>query len=356
MTSLFEHPDFDNHESVTLMRDEAAGLFGIVAVHSTALGPAAGGTRLWKYTASTDGITDALRLSRAMSLKNAMAGIPHGGGKGVILRPDRDFDREALFAAYGRGLNRIGGAYYTAEDVGVSPEDMRVIRAQTPYVAGLDEGEAASGDPSPITADGVFRCLKYAVHHKLDKQDISKITVSIQGLGHVGYALAEHLHNAGAKLIVTDMNEAVLDRAKTELGAQVVGLDDIYDVETDVFAPCALGGAINIDTINRLKVNVICGAANNQLATADSADVLNGRGILYCPDYVVNGGGIINVASELSGQYDIGWVDSKLDGLVETLRDIINEGEHTGLNLDVIAEKLALSRISAANFKSKSST
>lgn len=348
MTSLFEHPDFDNHESVTLMRDEAAGLFAIVAVHSTALGPAAGGTRLWKYAASTDGITDALRLSRAMSLKNAMAGIPHGGGKGVILSPDGNFDREALFAAYGRGLNRIGGAYYTAEDVGVSPQDMRVIRAETPFVAGLDEGEAASGDPSPITADGVFRCLKYAVQHKLGKQTLSGIHVSIQGLGHVGYALAQHLYNAGAKLIVTDMNEAVLTQAKTELDAKVVGLDDIYDVESDVFAPCALGGAINLGTINRLKTNIVCGAANNQLATADMADVLLERDVLYCPDYVVNGGGIINVASELSGTYDLGWVDGKLMGLVDTLKDVINESEKTRTNLDKVAETMALSRISAA--------
>ncbi len=349
MTSLFEHPDFDNHESITLMRDEAAGLWGIVAVHSTALGPAAGGTRLWKYASSTDGITDALRLSRAMSLKNAMANIPHGGGKGVILRPDGDFDREALFAAYGRGLNRIGGAYYTAEDVGVSPQDMQVIRAHTPFVAGLDEGEAASGDPSPITADGVFRCLKYAVQHKLGKQTLAGTHVSIQGLGHVGYALAQHLYDAGAKLTVTDMNLDVLTRAKTELGAKVVGLNDIYDVETDVFAPCALGGAINFNTINRLKVKIICGAANNQLATADVADALLKRNVLYCPDYVVNGGGIINVASELSGTYDIGWVDSKLTGLVKTLRDVINESEKTRTNLDKVAETMALSRILAAH-------
>ena len=348
MISLFEHPDFDDHESVTMIRDAASGLFGIIAVHSTALGPAAGGTRLWTYASPADGITDALRLSRAMSLKNAMAGIPHGGGKGVILKPEGDFDREALFAAYGRGLNRVGGAYYTAEDVGVSPQDMGVIRSQTPFVAGLDEGDAASGDPSPITADGVFRCLEHAVCHKLGVASLNDISVAIQGLGSVGYSLAERLCAAGAKIIVTDMNQAVLEKANTELGATIVGLNEIYTAEADVFAPCALGGAISRETVDTIKVKVICGAANNQLATPDMADDLQKRGVLYCPDYIVNGGGIINVASELSGTYDLNWVDGKLDGLVETLQSVISESERTGKNTDTIAETIALSRIAGA--------
>ncbi len=351
--SIFEHPDFDNHESVTLLRDTASGLSAIIAVHSTALGPSAGGTRFWQYANSDAAITDALRLSRAMSLKNAMAGIPHGGGKGVILRPEGDCAqgsqaRAALFSAYGRGLNRVGGAYYTAEDVGVTPHDMRVIRTQTPYVAGLDEGEAASGDPSPVTADGVFRCLKHAVSRKLDRTNLSSITVAIQGLGHVGYALAEHLHAAGASLIVSDMNAAVLGKAKSELGAQVVGLDEIYDAKADVFAPCALGGAVSVDTIDRITAQVICGAANNQLASADMGAALRARGVLYCPDYVVNGGGIINVASELSGRYRPDWVDAKLDGLVETLAEVIAVSERTGEPTDAVAEAMALARIMAA--------
>jgi len=324
------------------------GLKRIIAVHSTALGPAAGGTRLWGYAAPADGITDALRLSRAMSLKNAMAGIPHGGGKGVILKPEGDFDREALFAAYGRGLNRVGGAYYTAEDVGVTPQDMSVIRAQTPFVAGLDEGDAASGDPSPITADGVFRCLEHAVCHKLGVASLNDISVAIQGLGSVGYSLAERLRGAGAKIIVTDINQAVLEKARTELDATVVGLNEIYTAEADVFAPCALGGALNSETVDTIKAKVICGAANNQLATPDMADDLQKRGVLYCPDYIVNGGGIINVASELSGTYDLNWVDGKLDGLVETLQSVIAESDRTGKNTDAIAETIALSRISGA--------
>ena len=347
MSSIFDHPDFDDHECVTIVSDPDSGLSGIIAVHSTVLGPSAGGTRFWMYDESADAITDALRLSRAMSLKNAMASIPHGGGKGVIIRPSGTFDREAIFSAYGRALNRVGGAYYTAEDVGVSPDDMRVIHTQTSFVAGLEEGVAASGDPSPITADGVFRCLKFAVTHKLGQADNSGISVAIQGLGHVGYALAEHLHAAGAKLIVADINEAALKKARTELDAQVVDIDAIFAVDADVFVPCALGGAVNAQTLSMLKAKIICGAANNQLATADMAEGLAARGILYCPDYVVNGGGIINVASELSGTYDPQWVDGKLDGLVETLADIIKQHDVTGRNTDVIAEEIALARIAA---------
>ena len=353
MSSIFEHPDFDDHESVTLLRDAKCGLFGIVAVHSTALGPAAGGTRFWRYATPEEGIADALRLSRAMSLKNAMAGIPHGGGKGVILRPEGDFDREALFAAYGRGVNRVGGAYYTAEDVGVSPDDMRVIRTQTPFVAGLEDGDAASGDPSPITADGVFRCLKHAVKYKVGADDLENIRVSIQGLGHVGYSLARHLHKSGAKLTVTDINQAVLEQAKAEFGAKVVGPEEIYAAETDVFAPCALGGAINENTIGQIKAKIVCGGANNQLAAPDLASALQSKEMLYCPDYIVNGGGIINVASELSGTYNFEWVDNKLNGLVDTLKAVISESELSGRDTDSVAEEIALSRIAAAKERLK---
>ena len=343
--SIFSHPDFDDHENVTFLSDARSGLKAFVAVHSTTLGPAAGGTRFWSYDSEAEGITDALRLSRAMSLKNAIAGIPHGGGKAVILRPKGRFDRQALFSAYGRGLNKIGGHYYTAEDVGVSPSDMSVIRTQTPFVAGLDEGEAASGDPSPITADGVFRCMQHAISRIFKGRSIRDITVGIQGLGHVGYNLAERLNRAGAQLVVTDINPDVLKKAQEEFGAKVVGLDDIYGAEVDVFAPCALGGAINEDTLPRIKAKVICGAANNQLRSASMGEAMMQRGILYCPDYVVNGGGIINVASELSGSYDLDWVDGKLGGLVETLSDIIDRSQKNRLSTQSVAEEMALARM-----------
>lgn len=346
--SIFDHPDYDNHENVTFITDEASGLNAIIAVHSTALGPAAGGTRFWHYPNSGEGITDALRLSRAMSLKNAMAGIPHGGGKGVILKPAGEFDRKALFAAYGRGLNRTGGSYYTAEDVGVSPNDMKAVRMQTPYVAGLEDGEAASGDPSPITADGVFRCLKHAVSRRLEGKPLSDITVAIQGLGSVGYSLAGHLHAAGAKLIAADINPEILRRAEAEWGAKIVSPDEIHAVDADVYAPCALGGALNNQTISAIKAKIICGAANNQLANEAMGDALMKRGIVYCPDYVVNGGGIINVASELSGRYDPIWVDGKLDGLVASLSEIITQSEESQTPTNLVSDKMALARIAAA--------
>lgn len=345
--SVFDHPDFDDHEAVHMIRDPQSGLFGIISVHSTVLGPAAGGTRFWSYVDSDAALTDALRLSRAMSLKNAMAQIPHGGGKGVLMRPSGDFDRKALFAAYGRQLHATNGTYYTAEDVGVSPDDMEVIRAETPFVAGLDTGEAASGDPSPVTADGVFRSLKTAVKHRLKATNFNGLTVAVQGLGSVGYALCGHLHTSGARLIVADINDAVTAKAKSEFGAQIVSPETIHAVQADIFAPCALGGAVNPSTIGAIKASIIGGAANNQLLTPKMGEVLQEQGKLYCPDYIVNGGGIINVASELSGTYDPNWVDGKLDELAKTLLDVILESEKTGQPTHVIAEKIALARIEA---------
>lgn len=345
--SVFDHPDFDNHETISFASDPDSGLHAIIAVHSTVLGPSAGGTRFWTYANSSEALTDALRLSRAMSLKNAMAGIPHGGGKGVIMRPKADFDREAIFAAYGNALNRVGGAYYTAEDVGVSPSDMAVIANHTDFVAGLDTGKAASGDPSPVTADGVFRGLRIAIHHR-GINDFKGLTVAVQGLGHVGYALCGHLHRAGAKLIVADIRPETAAKAQAEFKAQVVSPDKIHSVDCDIFAPCALGGAVSAQSVDTIKARIIGGAANNQLMTPDMGDALRQRGILYCPDYVINGGGIINVAAELSGTYDPKWVDAKLDALAGTLKDVITSAERQARATIDVADEMALSRIAAA--------
>ena len=344
---IFEHIDFDDHENVVFASDADSGLRSIIAVHSTVMGPSAGGTRFWTYADSHAALTDALRLSRAMSLKNAMAGIPHGGGKGVIMKPEGDFDRQAIFAAYGRALNRVGGAYYTAEDVGVSPDDMRVINTQTNFVAGLDEGAAASGDPSPVTADGVFRGLRVAIKRQLKVNNFNGLTVSVQGLGHVGYALCGHLHAAGAKLIVADIRDAVLQSAVSDFGATIVPVETIHAVKADIFAPCALGGAVNSKTIGDIAASIVGGAANNQLATPDIGQALHERGILYCPDYVLNGGGIINVAAELSGHYDPDWVDGKLDDLADTLDAVFEQAEADNISPDVVAERMALARIAA---------
>ncbi len=343
--SVFANPKFSDHEAVHFAHDEAAGLRVIIAIHSTRRGPSAGGTRFWTYASEGDAISDALNLSRAMSYKNAMADIPFGGGKAVIMRPEGDFDRKALFAAYGRAVESLGGAYCTAEDVGVSPEDMKTVRTQTRYVAGLDEGEAASGDPSPVTADGVFRGIEAAIAHKLGRDDMSGLKVAVQGLGHVGYNLCERLHRAGTTLWVADINQEVLDRAERELNAQIVDPANIHTVNADVFAPCALGGAVNPDSILDIQAPIIAGAANNQLSDPDMGQELKRKGILYCPDYVINGGGIINVAAELSGHYDPSRVDRKLEGLKSTLTEIFEVADEQDRPTNEIADQMAELRI-----------
>ncbi len=342
---MFDHPDFDDHEGVHVFSDPKTGLRAIIAVHNTNRGPSAGGTRFWSYADPKHAMTDALRLSKAMSFKNAMAGLDLGGGKGVILRPEGDFDREALFAAYGRAVEAVGGRYITAEDVGVSPNDMRVIKTQTDYVAGLDEGPAASGDPSPVTADGVFRGMKVAVLHAKGLESLKGLTVAVQGLGHVGYALCGHLHDAGAHLIVADINAEVLEQAKQAFGAVVVKPDAIHAVEADIYAPCALGGAVSKATLPDIRASIIAGAANNQLATPDMAEACRKRGILYAPDYVINGGGIINVAAEVSGHYDKAWVDNKLAGLESTLKVIFEQASEQEVATTVVADKMARERL-----------
>lgn len=346
--TIFSHPDFDAHEGVHVLSDASAGLQAIVAVHSTVRGPGAGGTRFWTYAQDAEALTDALRLSKAMSYKNAMADLSFGGGKGVILKPKGDFDRTALFTAYGRLIDRLGGRYITGEDVGVSPADMDVVATQTSYVGGLSSGVAASGDPSPVTADGVFRGLQVAWQHYAGTTDLSGVRVAVQGLGHVGYHLCRLLHEAGAKLWVTDIRQDVVKQAETELGANVVALEDIQAQDVDIFAPCALGGAINAQTIGDIKAKIVGGAANNQLLTPDMGAALRERGILYCPDYVINAGGIINIAAELSGNYDAAWVDDKLEGLRATLTDVFRRADTDKLPTNIVADRMAQERIKFA--------
>lgn len=343
--SIFSHPDFDNHEGVYSFSDPASGLRSYIAVHNTNRGPGSGGTRFWQYTDDDAALTDVLRLSRAMSYKNAMADIPLGGGKGVIIKPEGSFDRAALFSAYGRAIEKVGGQYITAEDVGVSPDDMRVIKTQTDFVAGLDEGEAASGDPSPHTADGIYRGLGVAVQHKLGVEGFGGLIVAIQGLGHVGYNLAQRLYKSGARLIVADINSEVTARAATELKASIVSVDDIHAQDADIFAPCALGGAINAETIDDIKAYIVGGAANNQLKTPDMGEALRTRDILYCPDYVLNAGGIINVAAEVSGTYDYSWVDAKLENIKTTLQDIFTRSDSSNRPTNEVANDMARERL-----------
>ena len=348
--TLFDSPNFEGHEGVHAFSDEKSGLKCIIAVHSTALGPAAGGCRMWPYASARDALEDALKLSRAMSYKNAMAGLDLGGGKSVILGDSRTQKTPALFEAFGRAIEDLGGKYWTAEDVGVSPEDLAHARKRTRYVAGLDGHPAASGDPSPVTAEGVFRGLKLCVQRALDRE-LDGVRVAIQGVGHVGGYLAEKLHAVGARLVITDVNPETLRRVAAATNAEIVSPGAIFDADVDVFAPCAMGGAINLDTLPRLRARVIAGAANNQLADVASGHDLLQRGILYAPDYVINGGGIINVAGEIRAldrdeAFDPNWVDTKLDRLALTLEDVLEQALRERRPTNEVANQIARSRIS----------
>jgi leucine dehydrogenase len=281
-------------------RDAASGMQCIVAIHDTRLGPAIGGCRFLEYDQERDAVVDALRLARGMTYKAALAGLPHGGGKTVMMRPRRLFDRAAMFRAFGRFIDGLGGRYFTAEDSGTGIEDMEVLRSVTKQVVGTGGG---SGDPSPFTALGVRRGIEACVRAKLGRTSLDGIHVAVQGVGHVGYHLCKELHGQGATLSVADVDPLKAERAQREFGANVVPIERIFDVECDVLAPCALGSALNDETVPRLRCVVVAGAANNQLAEPRHGDDLHSRGILYAPDYAINAGGLINVALELEG-YD----------------------------------------------------
>ncbi|HEX5379119.1 MAG TPA: Glu/Leu/Phe/Val dehydrogenase [Phenylobacterium sp.] len=350
--TLFDSPAFEAHESVHSFFDERTGLKTIIAVHSTARGPAAGGCRMWPYATAELALEDALRLSRAMSYKNAMADIPLGGGKAVIIGDSRTQKTPALFEAFGRAVEAVGGRYWTAEDVGVSPSDLQHARSQTRFVAGLDGHPAASGDPSPVTAEGVFRGVRLCVRRALNRE-LDGVSVAIQGVGHVGGLLADKLAAAGARLYLTDVNPEALKAAAARTGATAVSPSEIFDVPADVFAPCALGGAINADTLPRLAGRIIAGGANNQLATPEIGRLLFERGMLYAPDYVINGGGIINVAGEIRAleagtAFDPAWVEAKLARLMETLDEVLDRSAADRRPSHEVANEMAKARIAQA--------
>lgn len=290
-----------DYEQLVFCQDKASGLKAIIAIHDTTLGPALGGTRMWPYASEEEAIVDVLRLSRGMTYKNAAAGLNFGGGKTVIIGDPRKDKSEALFRAFGRFVESLNGRYITAEDVGICVEDMDTVRLETEHVNGVG---ATSGDPSPITAYGVFRGMLACAKEVWGSELLKGKTVALQGLGHVGYYLAKHLHEAGANLVVTDINEQNVERVVKEMGAAAVKPDAIYDVNCDIFTPTALGAILNDQTIPKLKCRIIAGAANNQLAENRHGDLLHSKGILYAPDYIINAGGVINVADELHGAYN----------------------------------------------------
>ncbi|HET8816078.1 MAG TPA: Glu/Leu/Phe/Val dehydrogenase dimerization domain-containing protein, partial [Pseudidiomarina sp.] len=293
--SLFEHTEFDQHEQVVFCHDKETGLKAIIAIHDTTLGPSLGGTRLWNYASSAEALTDVLRLSRGMTYKSALAGLPLGGGKAVIIGDAKTMKSPELFRAYGRFINSLSGRYITAEDVNIRTSDIAIVAEETTFVAGTAE---KAGDPSPHTALGTYLGLKAAAKHKLGNENLQGVKIAVQGLGAVGYDFAEYCHKEGAELFVTDINEEACQRAARELGATVVGLDEIYGLDVDVYAPCALGATINDQTLAVLKAKIIAGSANNQLATPAHDQKVMDQGILYAPDYVINAGGVIHVCSE----------------------------------------------------------
>lgn len=346
---VFDHVEFDQHERIGFFNDKDSGLKAIIAIHNTNRGPALGGCRMWNYQSEEEALTDVLRLSRGMTYKAAITDLPLGGGKSVIIADAKTQKTPEMMRAMGRAVQQMGGDYITAEDVNTSVEDMEQIATETSHVVGLPAKEGqGSGDPSPLTAYGVFVGLRSAVEYRL-KSDLQNKTVAVQGLGHVGYNLCRHLHESGAKLIVTDINADVLEKAREEFGAEVVGLNDIYDVQADVYAPCALGATLNDDTLSRLNVSVVAGAANNQLATAKHADILQDRGILYAPDYVINAGGLINVhyeheARKAAGGYDRDIVCAHIDKIGDTMQTLFSMSERQGISTAKAADRLAEER------------
>jgi leucine dehydrogenase len=337
---MFHHPSFDAHETVLFAADEPSGLRAIVAVHNTVRGPSLGGVRVWTYEDDDAAITDALRLSRAMSYKSAMADLPLGGGKAVVIVPSRGAKTEAMFDALGRVIERLDGAYIAAEDVGSEPADMRAIARHTRHVTGLAPEDGGRGDPSPTTAFGCFVAAKATAKAALGVDDVHGLHVALQGLGHVGYALARHLHAGGARLTVSDIDPARVARAQKELGAAAVAPEEIATVEADIFSPNALGSVLNETSIPALRVKAVCGGANNQLATPHDGEALMARGILYAPDYVVNAGGVIDKCGEYFDWKD-GEVEKRVNGIGERLAAIFEESKSSGLPTDVVADRKA---------------
>ncbi len=348
MTAFWTEPDFDDHEQVTFVRDRASGLTAIIALHSTHLGPGAGGTRFWHYADPEMAMRDALRLSRGMSYKNAMAGLPMGGGKGVIVADGNRTKTPEMLAAYGDAIDALGGRYVTAEDVGMTEADMVAIAGRTNFVTGLpsEDPNAAGGDPGPFTAKGIFLGIRAAVSHKLGRDSLEGVHVAIQGTGSVGSGVARLLAKEGARLTLADVDEGRAGRLAGELGAAQVGAEEIMAIDCDVFSPNALGAIFDDESIGTLCAPIVAGGANNQLARPEHGSALAGRGILYAPDYVINAGGIIAVtleylAREKGERCDIADVHAKLDEIPSRLLGIWRESEASGRSSDAVADAMA---------------
>ncbi|MBW1837768.1 MAG: amino acid dehydrogenase [Deltaproteobacteria bacterium] len=347
---IFDNSEYDNHEQVLFCRDEDAGLFAIIAIHDTTLGPAAGGCRMWSYVSIEDAVTDVLRLAQAMSYKNALADLPLGGGKSVIIGDPNKDKNEKLLIAFARFVQRLGGQYYTAEDVGIGINDVEVLSQASDYVFGL----VTTGDPSPFTARGCFEGIRAAVKNKLGRDHLKGLKVAVQGVGNVGRYVCKYLHEAGAKLIVADVKAESATYAVENFEAKAVTPHKIYAQDVDIFSPCAMGGILNDDTIPQLKASIVAGAANNQLAEARHGRLIHNKGILYAPDYVINAGGMLNASGDIFGKYDVTQVMERVTGLYDATLRIFEVAEQENRPTNEVADDLARQKIEAGKALKKS--
>ena len=343
---LFNYADALRYGELHLKAQPEIGLRAIVAIHNLRRGPAIGGTRFIEYPGTEAALRDAMRLARGMSYKAAISDLPHGGGKAVVIRPPglTEAQRAQIFEAFGAFVDSLGGRYITCEDSGTRVSDMNVVKDQTDHVLGYDPEAGSSGDPSPLTALGVRRGIEAAAKHKLGRADLEGLVVAIQGVGHVGYYLAQELHELGAKLLVCDINDMAVERCAQEFGAQRVTPGDIYGVDCDVFAPCALGAILDDTTIPKLRCSIVGGAANNQLAEDYHGQALRQRGILYGPDYAINAGGLINVAQEYAG-YNPAEVRRKVEAIYDTMLQIFERADREERPTNEVADLIVEERL-----------
>jgi leucine dehydrogenase len=342
---VFGQLSFDNHEQIVFCNDKDTGLKAIIGIHNTVLGPALGGTRMWQYANEWEALNDVLRLSRGMTYKSAITGLNLGGGKAVIIGDAKTQKTPELMRRFGEFVHGLSGKYITAEDVGMETSDMDTVREVTPYVTGISESLGGSGNPSPITAYGVFMGMKAAAKYKFGSDDLENKSVLVQGIGHVGESLVEHLTNDGAKVIISDINESRLEEVSSKYGATIYRGNDLYSEAVDIYAPCALGATINDDTINKIQAKIIAGAANNQLANeVVHGKLLQQKGIVYAPDFLINAGGIINVYAELE-KYGKAEIMRKTENIYNTTLEILNNAEKNSMTTLDAALTIAKNRI-----------
>lgn len=342
---VFGQASFDNHEQIVFCNDKDTGLKAIIGIHNTVLGPALGGTRMWKYANEWEALNDVLRLSRGMTYKSSISGLNLGGGKAVIIGDSRTDKTPEMITKFGEFINSLSGKYITAEDVGTTTPDMDRIREVTPYVTGISEEKGGSGNPSPVTAYGVYMGMKAAAKYKFGTDNLDGRKILVQGIGHVGETLVDYLTKEGAQVQITDINEARLQEIGNRYGAKIFAGDDIYSADVDIYAPCALGATVNDDTVYKIKAKVIAGAANNQLAVEEiHGRILKERGILYAPDFLINAGGIINVYAEIVG-YDKAEAMRRTQNIYNTTLEIFNLADSGGLTTYQAALAMAQKRI-----------